>query len=734
MHQNPFFLWLLLLIALNTHGEIDLNGDGLSDIWQIHYGATQVDPLIDSDGDGLLNQEECIAGTDPFDAQSTLLLQGLGTTGASNRIDWLSQQHIGYELQASTNLASNLWFTISLPGESGINGTASRFITNTNVQALRVIARDSDKDRDGLNAFEEAFLQASDLQRDSQAAGTSDYVTLVNQLTSGSVVNLGGTPVQTAKPSLQQAARFLSAATFGSPYEELQLVTNIGYEAWIDQQIAITPSYHHQILSEIKVLESGFDDDFPNGLWRTFAWWEAALVKPDALRQRVAMALSEIFVVSPIGSDLLEDSSYHFAHYYDILVRNAFGNFKTLLTEITYHPVMGVYLSHLWNRRSDPSLNRFPDENYAREIMQLFSIGLYELHQDGTRKKDANGNDIPTYTNAEITEFAKIFTGFGLPNEPVFGGDETFGDVETSPMILIAAEHEPGPKYLLNGMVVPDGQTPEKDVADAMQNLFDHPNAGPFIAYRLIQRLTTSNPSPGYVYRVAGAFNDNGSGVRGDLGAVVKAILMDPENLNLSRKDRNDYGKVKEPYLRYVQLVRTFDASSSNGRIYHIDYDAFEAFGQAPLMSPSVFNFFQPEYSPQGSISQAGLAAPEFQIMTDNRLISSINLLSYMIYEQEFFNYPLTVGDPQEEPDDYFHVHTRPVNLDFTDEMALINNPAALVDRLDLLLTHGSMSAQTKATIIKAMNDFRNEGADDRDVFGTALWLVMISPDYTIRK
>jgi len=371
------------------------------------------------------------------------------------------------------------------------------------------------------------------------------------------------------------------------------------------------------------------------------------MTSPDLLRQRIAFALSEIFVISR-RVEFISDDTRGVANYYDLLLTHAFGNFRDLLLDVTLHPAMGAYLSHLGNRKADLSKNRYPDENYAREVMQLFSIGLFELNQDGTQKLDENGEPIPTYTNANITEFAKIFTGLTIEPHPQFLADlaeegeefvyneEYYLDplgILYKPMIAFEQEHDSGPKTLLNGTVVPAGQGTMADIEAAIDNLFNHPNVGPFIGLRLIQRLVKSNPSPAYVSRVAGTFNDNGQGVRGDMQAVIQAILLDEEARDTSYLNDPTHGMLREPLVRYISLCRTFNATNSSGEYTYVPDHFSQEMLQYVVDSPSVFNFFLPNYQPIGPIAEADLVAPEFQITTSYTAVSAANLFDGAIFE-----------------------------------------------------------------------------------------------------
>ena len=422
----------------------------------------------------------------------------------------------------------------------------------------------------------------------------------------------------------QRAARFLQQSTFGPTPGLLTEVSQIGAAAFVDQQLQLPPTLHEPfveaLLAEVEAtLQDGgvlaqqppevrqqviqLVSRYSTAAHR-YAWWQAAMTGEDQIRQRVAFALSEIFVVSD-ELDFLERNPRALASYYDVLVRGALGNYRDLLLEVTLHPAMGIFLSHFNNARSDPDAGIFPDENYAREVMQLFSIGLDELHRDGTPKLDGQGERIPTYTNDEITELAKVFTGLG-PGEPFgrFGG-RTAG---TLPMRMYEPFHEPGEKHLLNGFVIPAGQTGMQDVEAAVDNLFHHPNVAPFIVRRLIQRLVTSNPTPAYIDRVAAVFEDDGSGERGDLSAVVRAILLDPEARggDLDPLIADHAGKLQEPWLRYVGLLRALGAESPSGLYLNLGDQARGALAQHPLGAPSASNFFSPASRPKGPAAAAG--------------------------------------------------------------------------------------------------------------------------------
>ncbi|MEM8507282.1 MAG: DUF1800 family protein [Bacteroidota bacterium] len=509
---------------------------------------------------------------------------------------------------------------------------------------------------------------------------------------------------------LADASRFLAQATMGYDYATIQMTAAMGFEAWIEEQFAL-PRQSYEDLGEI-ISEAG---EAGQG-WSNYrsAWWNYVLSAPDQLRQRINYNLSELLVVSGFGNDFFEDVGNLSNVYYDVLGENAFGNYRTLLRDISLNPSMGIYLSHLNNPRSDPANNIHPDENYAREVMQLFSIGLYELNNDGTRKLDGNGNFIPTYNNNDIREFAKIFTGFGDGRpEGQWGieiGELDLDSFSTYPMKMYEQWHEPGEKRLLNGQIVPAGQSGLQDLESAMDNLHNHPNIGPFIGNALIQLLVTSNPTPQYISNVANAYNNNGSGVRGDMQAVIRAILLDNEARSCSPLNNPTAGKMREPLLRFTNYLRAFNAENQTFLIDNM-LDWIQATGQAPVYASSVFNFFLPTYQPQGDIARANLVAPVFQIHNSSTSIGYVNKVNEWVFDETY----MEITNPM---------------LDFTEEMELVEDATALVNRLDILLACGQLSGTTKAIIVNTLEQL--DANDDRLALG--IYLTMIAPDYAILK
>lgn len=523
------------------------------------------------------------------------------------------------------------------------------------------------------------------------------------------------------------AARFLAQTTFGPTLADIEHLRQRGYQRWLNEQFAMPASYQLPYLDAVP-----FGQGYEGQRLRTEAWFLHALGGPDPfvpaivhrdqLRQRVAFALSEIFVVSD-RHDSLFPQPYGVASYYDVLIRNSFGNYRQLLEEVTLHPAMGLYLSMLGNQKPDPARNIRPDENFAREVLQLFSVGLVRLNRDGTPVLDGMGQPVPTYDQFTVKGFAHVFTGWNFADCPYYDGC-WFNDFDAPswrvPMASYPAFHaSAGSKQLLvypgvalPGGVLAPGGTAESDLDAALDNIFHHPNVGPFVARQLIQRLVTSNPSGGYIARVAARFNNNGVGVRGDMKAVIRAILLDREARQLGAN--RHFGKVREPLLRLTHLWRALDAGAESGRIEA--WDPQEYLGQAALRAPSVFNFFSPSYKPVGELSERGLFAPELQLATDFQLPITNDALGDAVY----LNY---IRGPQGGD----------VVLDLDRDAPLAANPAALLDRYDLLFFSGRMSSRMRQILLAHLNATPN-GDGGRDRVREALYLIVNSPEYTVQK
>ena len=556
------------------------------------------------------------------------------------------------------------------------------------------------------------------------------------------------------------AARFLTQATFGPKKSEIDALTGGSIDAWITAQLALPFTSHRAAIIDDRTRFGG-SSSFTN--WnaihppnRQSAWFKVALTANDQLRQRVAYALSQILVVSDIG--LGDDSrSEPLANYYDILGNGAFGNFRTLLENITLSPMMGEYLSSLRNAKAtfDTAGNAIttPDENYAREVMQLFTIGLVRLQPDGTLMLGSDGLPIPTYNQTTITEMAKVFTGWAYPSTSSTAF-RTASANYISPMQLFAAFHDDTAKDLSPVLAtpIPANQGGTKDLQLALDALFNHPNTPPFISKLLIQRLVTSNPSPAYVYRVARKFENDGSGTRGNLGAVVRAILTDYEARSPDLLNNVAHGKLKEPLLRLTNLLRSFGASSPSGRFLGyrhtvngtfitsatpkpataaeiatvfsstLPWNALGNLAQAALRSPTVFNFYHSDYVLPGPLASAGLVAPEFEITDDNYAIMVPNYLRGFVVAAT----PTSNGVPTTAAD-----YTLTLNLAY--EESLVGNVPALLDHLNLVLCSGSLSAAARTRITTAMASLPSTtSATDR--VRSAILLVLTSPNAAIQK
>lgn len=502
------------------------------------------------------------------------------------------------------------------------------------------------------------------------------------------------------------AARFLTQATFGPRSEDLDFLSYVGYATWFEDQKI------QKISLQRPYLEKKIDQEEDVGQhWRIERWWHNALLGSDQLRQRVAFALSEILVISDVPDNLSNDV-LGCAEYYDTLARDAFGNYRTLLEDVSKSPAMGKYLSHLQNQKAVPEENIHPDENYAREVMQLFSIGLVELGGDGTVLLDGTGNPIPTYDQAVVEAMARVFTGW------TWGDTDSFWEWSESygPMQNFSEYHDADAKSIVGGTLLAAGQTGDMDLDQALDVLFQHPNVGPFVGRQLIQRLVTSNPSAGYVQRVAAVFADDGSGERGDLFEVVRAILMDDEARNGHLASPETFGKVKEPLLRVTGLWRALDAEAKSGKYWVWNGD--EVFGQEPLSAPSVFNFFQPTFAPPGEVADMGLVAPELQIVTHTKITSTTNHLYYATLIDH-------TGSPYADSDT--------IVVDIKEEKALAADVPSLVDRFDLLLMAGSMSPEMRQIVTDYVEDVPLDD-DGTNRVVEALYLIVTSPEAAVQK
>ena len=510
-------------------------------------------------------------------------------------------------------------------------------------------------------------------------------------------------------PTPTEASRILSKGTFGPTVTEVDRLVNMGTSAWFSDQFSKPQKLEALHFVYMNAAQAGLpagqrvsEEQFLE------SFWKQAVNGDDQLRQRVAFALSEIFVIS-FQNGTLANNPRGVAQYYDMLGTYAFGNFRTLLEQVTLHPMMGNYLSSLRNQKTVGA--RLPDENYAREVMQLFTIGLWKLNQDGTQATPPEA----TYTSDDIKGLAKVFTGWSWygsdKSQSRFFGGNPDPERDWRPMQNYPDFHEPLPKTFLN-VTIPANTSGEVSLQTALDTLFNHPNVGPFIGRQLIQRLVTSNPSPAYVSRVAAAFANNGQGVRGDLKAVIKAVLLDPEAMTFSTA--STAGKLREPVIRLANWMRAFNANSPSGNfpVGNLD-DPLREIGQTPMSSPTVFNFFRPEYiPPNSSIAAANLVAPEMQITEETSVVGYLNYMRTAI--------PNGIGP------------TNVIKPNYTAELALVGTPELLVDRVNLLLLQNNMSAGLRGQILAAINS--NPTNTNQNKVNLAIFLTMASPEYLVQK
>ncbi|MGO9940524.1 MAG: DUF1800 family protein [Terracidiphilus sp.] len=552
----------------------------------------------------------------------------------------------------------------------------------------------------------------------------------------------GPTPVV----SLTDASRFLQQATFGATDANIQNLSLIGYQTWLNQQFAVPQTLMEPGVEQAVILNSVnppcaaadvtcnaalFVQNSSDENYVQNAFWQDALSANDELRQRVQYSLSEIFVISGTNASV-QSMPRGEANYYDMLGADAFGNFRQLLQDVTLNPMMGQWLNMLGNDKGNATTD--PDENYAREVMQLFTIGLYQLNNDGTQKLDGSGNPIPTYSNTDVMGMAAVFTGFSwqIPGDTTEAGWSNccqyvgtgFGE-ELLPMTSYPDHHSTVEKDFL-GVTIPASSNPDPngDLKIALDTLFNHPNLPPFFCKQLIEHMVTSNPSPAYVNRVATVFEDDGTGTRGNMQAVITAILLDPEARGTATDVANpQYGKVREALLRYTEWARAFTAQSRNGGYWlGSTEDPIYGLGEMTLRSPTVFNWFAPNYVPSGSsIWPTSLLGPEFQ------MTNVTTVVGYLNYMQGAIGANATSG-----PD---------VFASYGTELGLASTPTALVDRLNLLLMAGQMNSTLEGQIVNAVSAIDIPTGDQNAINAalaarvqTAVYLTLASPDFTAQQ
>jgi len=508
------------------------------------------------------------------------------------------------------------------------------------------------------------------------------------------------------------AARLAGQATFGPTVAVVREIEQRGAAAWIDAQLLLPPSdlgtYPAVADNVAQVCPTGapatcYRDNFTPFLTQA-AFFRNAISGPDQLRQRVAFALSQVLVVS--GDEVRPN--YGLAEYQKLLLRDAFGSYRQLIEDVTLSPAMGRYLNMVNNDKPNPAKGTAPNENYARELLQLFSIGLVQLHPDGSAVTDGAGVPVATYDQDVVEGQAHVFTGWTYPLQPRAVQRTHNPAYYLGPMVAVASNHDAGPKAILGGAQIPAGQSPAADLAQTLDTIAAHPNVGPFLGKQLIQHLVTANPSPGYVARISAVWADDGRGARGNLGAVVRAILLDPEARGDSKTDAT-YGRVKDPVLLLTGLARALGVTTDG--VYFAGASA--ALEQPPYRSPSVFNFYPPDYA-----LESGLLSPASALLDSASVFTRANVVRRLLY-----------APPGPEATVTGATGTR---IDLGDLAPYGGDPKALVDSANALFLHGALSAAARGKIVDAVN--AQGGTDPANHVSVAAYLVLTSPSIQVER
>ena len=729
-----------------TSSGSDLNTNGLSDLWETHYSRGEV--LIrdaDPDQDGFTNLEENLAGTNPLDSSSYFKINSDRMIDGI-RLSWENKPDKDIKLFRST----------SISGFTAMTGISNGDVIEPNEEKefFIISAEDQDLDGDGLSDADENLLGTDPTDHNSQGQSVpqtfnsngepvtsmaGDYYHFLNRYSNQSSTDTTGAfESTTLTPS--EASRFLMQATFGPTSEDIDELRATTIEDWIDDQIHNQPrSSYYDLVTDFEedllgpytkrghyiFIDSGFNKASlrPSNINTPFAHF--AIKGSDQLRQRAAMALSQFFVISRTGTSGIGDVS-QLANYYDLLAENAFGNYYDLLKAVTRNHSMGSFLSSIENQKADPSINRFPDENYAREVMQLFSIGIHELNNDGSFKRNEEGQLIETYDKNDVIEMERALTGFRTKFH--ITGESSLSGYPYFPMNMDAARHDFGEKVILKNHVIPareeTNENAEQDVDDALLVLFNHDNTPPFVSRAFIQFFVTDNPSPEYITRVSNTFINDGTGTRGNMEAVFKAILLDPEARNVAISDtRTEFGRLRDPLIRIMHLARLLEMDRHEIIYWWTPSDDFLDFtGQEPFASPSVFNFYNPLHQPAGPLNDNQLIGAPFQIMDSITAVTLPNFVWEIIttgfYEparihQEGFNLPPSY--------DAFMQHN--------------SDDAALLDQLNLLICAGRMNLSSRKIILEALAHPRfDNGQNAKEKIQLALYLTFIAPESAVTR
>ena len=759
---NPLLLLLLpFLLAIPLAAQtpsppfitapysLDENGDALPDLWQAFYNLGNSSAFEDPDGDGVNNLNESRAGTNPLDPSDRLYLKIAPSSADRLTAKWPKLSLRTARLETTSSL---------LPPWTNASGTPVNTIDENGLlvtqagdqQFFRVAVDRDDSDLDDVPDFIEGRLGFSTGSGNHDSAFSPVMVDLDDDGVAESPVSgdlrafneIYRPADRNTPPTQAQSGRFLLNASFGAAdLGEIERVVSLGYEGWIDEQIALPPSYTLPYILAIKRdFNSGtnspdltgynINSTFLGGSNFMSAWARSVIQGEDQLRQRVAFALSQIIVASSANAQTANQPQA-IATYYDHFLRNAFGRYEDLLIETSLSPIMGHWLSHIGNRKADPAAGRFPDENFAREIMQLFTIGLFELNLDGSLRAHPDstpGNfiPIPTYGNFEITEMARVFTGVNYAANRFGGGYRDDGDRNfmTTRMRIYPDEHDSGVKQIPFGADEEGNRiyrtssqaasgSAEAEVEDVIRLLVRHPNTAPFVCRQLIQFLVTANPSPAYVARVASVFRGNGTTDVGDMEQVVKAILLDDEALSpMEHLATQHFGGLREPVIRSMHVARIGNMDRHQNLLWWDWGQHREATLQEPMHAPSVFNFYRPDFRLPGEIAQRALDSPVFGITNSYSSIAVANRLwSYI--------------------DRGFRLGSRySLDTDFTELEQLASDIPSLLDHLSILICGGTLSASSRSTISTALlatNDLEERAK-------LAVFAVIMSPEGANKK
>jgi uncharacterized protein (DUF1800 family) len=731
------------LLAANPDWSVshigDFNGDGKADIlWRHTNGAVNLWLMNGgavSAVHGLLaaNPDWSVSHIGDFNGDGKADILWRHVNGAVNL--WLMNG--GAVGAAAGLLAPNADWRVSHIGDFNGDGKADILWRHTNgavnLWLMNGIASVAGTGLIGPDAFWRV-IQTPDLNGDGKAdlvwrhVDGSMSVWLMNgglPNSAASIFGAGGWTVaidtvpSAAAQAKNNASRFLAQATFGPRTTDVNALIASGIDVWFAQQFAAAPRSHLTYIEEAKARRIAASTDGKGDFQETDSYqaiWQQWLWGPDQLRARMSFALSEIMVISNTAPDIYPEAM---SSYMDTLNKYAFSTYRELLEAVALQPAMGYYLNMMGSEKEDAARNIRPNENFAREVLQLFSVGLYQLNLDGSRKLDSAGKPIATYDEDVVKGFAQAFSGWNFAGNDTANPDLFYNPKEDwrTPLQAWPSKHSTGTKKLLNGVTLTAGQSPQADMKAALDNIANHPNVAPFISRQLIQRFVTSNPSPAYIARVAGVFENNGRGVRGDLASVIKVILIDPEARSASTSANG--GKQREPVIRFANILRALDGKSKNG-LNGIDYldSADNALGQSPLLAPSVFNFFSPNYTRPGKLAAAGMVAPEFQITNEIQTIGTANFF-YNLVRDGGYGY----GDSR-------------IELDFTEAKAVANDAVKLVEYLEAKFTYGQLSPAMRQVMTQSVAEVPYDTSDWSKILRirTALTLLALSSDFVIQK